>query len=223
MIGIKINTDNNYAYITLNYRHLVENDWVDDLKYLCKPTEHHEKRISVRLYTDIGITRELNRHRVNSVAEQSTRYCNYSKNKYDNQLTVCTNVDISEELAYNKLKKWDHSPKDKDNHCLLNMCQALSNGEFNLFGVVDTWLFANLASEWSYLHLLELGWIPQQARRVLPLDLHSEIVHTAFVSDWQHFFDLRALDKTGPAHPDMKALALPLYEEFKSRGFIPNN
>lgn len=218
-------SEDDVAHVTTNLRVLLEyfNEDIDFIldKYLCEPTEFHERRVSVRFYTDIGITRELNRHRVNSIAEQSTRYCNYSKDKFDNQLTICTNSDIPEELANNKLDKWNYPIKEGGERSqFLCMCQALSNEEFNLFGTVDTWLFANLASEWSYLHLLELGWLPQQARRVLPLDLHSEIVHTAFVSDWIHFLDLRALDKTGPAHPDMKLLAVPLYNEFLSRGFI---
>ena len=67
------------AYITTNYRVLVENGWLEDLQYLCEPTEMHERRITVRFITDIGITREFNRHRVNSIAEESTRFCNYSK------------------------------------------------------------------------------------------------------------------------------------------------
>ena len=52
---------------------------------------------------------------------------------------------------------------------------------------------------------------------VLPLDTNTELVHTAFLSDWKHFFDLRALGTTGAPHPDAKAVALPLYEEMKSR------
>lgn len=63
----------NTVLITTNYRVLVENGWLDDLKYLCDPTEFHEMRYSFKLTTSIGVTRELNRHRVNSIAEQSTR------------------------------------------------------------------------------------------------------------------------------------------------------
>ena len=55
---------------------------------------------------------------------------------------------------------------------------------------------------------------------VLPLDTATELVHTAFVSDWKHFFDLRALGTTGQPHPDAKAIALPLLEEFKDRGLL---
>ena len=89
MIGIKVKTDNKYAYVTLNYRHIVENGWIDDLQYLCDPTEHHERRYTFKVTTSIGVTRELNRHRVNSIAEQSTRYCNYSKDKFGNEVTFC--------------------------------------------------------------------------------------------------------------------------------------
>ena len=56
MIGIKVKTDDKYAYITMNYRHIVENDWLDDLQYICEPTEYHEKRISVRFICDRGVS-----------------------------------------------------------------------------------------------------------------------------------------------------------------------
>lgn len=68
MIGIKVKTDNKYAYVTLNYRHIVENNWLDDLQYLCEPTEHHEKRYTFKVTTSIGVTRELNRHKLLCVA-----------------------------------------------------------------------------------------------------------------------------------------------------------
>ena len=58
-----------YAYyVTTNYRVLVENGWQDDLQYLCEPTEHHERRITFKLLTSIGVTRELNRHKLLCVA-----------------------------------------------------------------------------------------------------------------------------------------------------------
>ena len=65
------------------------------------------------------------------------------------------------------------------------------------------------------MNLISLGRKPQEARVVLPLDINTELVHTAFVSDWKHFFDLRALGTTGAPHPDAKAIAAPLFEEFK--------
>ena len=73
MIGIKVNTDSKYAYVTMNYRHIIENGWLDDLQYICEPTEYHEKRITVKFTTDQGILREFTRHRVFSFAVESTR------------------------------------------------------------------------------------------------------------------------------------------------------
>lgn len=73
--------------ITTNLRVLVENGWLDDLKYICKPTEYHEKRYTLKLTTDRGVSHELVRHRVFSFAQESTRYCNYSKDKFNNELT----------------------------------------------------------------------------------------------------------------------------------------
>lgn len=63
----------NYTYITTNYRVIIENNWLDDLQYLCEPTEYHEKRITAHFVCDRGISHELVRHRVFSFAQESTR------------------------------------------------------------------------------------------------------------------------------------------------------
>lgn len=76
-----------YAYITTNYRVLLQNDWLDDLKYQCEPSEHHVKRVTVKFVCDRGVSHEFVRHRVFSFAQESTRYCNYSKDKFGNELT----------------------------------------------------------------------------------------------------------------------------------------
>ena len=73
MIGIKVKTDDKYAYITMNYRHIVEHNWLNDLKYLCEPTEFHEKRVTVHFVCDRGVSHEFVRHRVMSFAQESTR------------------------------------------------------------------------------------------------------------------------------------------------------
>ena len=75
-------TINHVAYITTNYRVLVENGWLDDLQYQCEPTEYHEKRITVKFICDRGVSHEFVRHRVFSFAQESTRYCNYMKDKF---------------------------------------------------------------------------------------------------------------------------------------------
>lgn len=85
--SINIDDEGN-LYITTNMRVLVENNWLEDIAlYGCKPTEYHDKRITVEVNCDIGISREGNRHRAFSISEQSTRYCNFSKDKFGNEIT----------------------------------------------------------------------------------------------------------------------------------------
>lgn len=86
-IGESIKVTKAIAYITTNLRVLVENDWLDDLKYVCEPTEYHAKRVMVRFICDRGVSHEIVRHRVMSFAQESTRYCNYSKDKFGQELT----------------------------------------------------------------------------------------------------------------------------------------
>ena len=86
-IGETIKVTKAIAYITTNLRVLVENNWIDDLRYVCEPTEYHAKRVMVRFICDRGVSHEIVRHRVMSFAQESTRYCNYSKNKFGQELT----------------------------------------------------------------------------------------------------------------------------------------
>ena len=73
----------------------------------------------------------------------------------------------------------------------------------------------------SYFNFIkECGWKSQQAATILPNALKTELVMTGFVKDWQHFFNLRALGKTGAPHPQAKELALPLYNDFVKLGYI---
>jgi thymidylate synthase (FAD) len=208
---------NKYVYrITTNLRVLVENDWIDDLKYLCEPTEYHEKRITVKFITGIDISRELNRHRVNSISEESTRYCNYSLGKFGSSINIALNTDIDEQDVIDCAETWDSCWDDNrlnEDRLFRTMCLKIGNNKDDLFGIVDTWFFANLACEWAYKRLISLGWKAQQARRILPLDTQTELVHTAFISDWKHFLSLRSpkYGATG-VHPDAAYLADELYD-----------
>lgn len=194
-------------YITTNYRVLIENGWLDDLEYFTEPTDYHEKRVTVRFTTQIAISREYNRHRVDSIAEQSTRYCNYSKDKYNGNVSIVKPTWVADIIKDNE------KSVDVD---LRSMCQSIYLGDDMVeWDALRYWLLSNLVAEYSYLNMIRLGRTAQEARTVLPLDTRTELVHTAFVSDWKHFFDLRALGTTGKPHPDAKILAEPLMEEFK--------
>ena len=206
------------VYVTTNYRYIIENGWLDDLEYLCAPTEWHEKRISVLFHTQIAISREFNRHRADSIAESSTRYCNYSKAKFDNEITI-------------NLPSWVEpdaiTPDAMDKAIMQNKLMELANTWGNAevkfpkeFTALDYWLLANTMAEYCYMGLIQQGWTAQQARTILPLDTNTDLVHTAFVSDWMHFFKLRSHGTTGRPHPDAQALAEPLLVEFIMREYI---
>ena len=186
---------------------------MDDLKYLTDYEEgKHELRITVHFTTQISITREYNRHRANSMAEQSTRYCNYSKNKFDNEITINLPTWVEEE-------GFDGN-EDPSDYLLSDLCLDIAENRSKEWNKLTTWIFANEAAEFAYMQLIKAGCKPQEARAILPLDCNTELVHTAFISDWKHFFDLRALGTTGAPHPDAKILALPLMEEFKKNGYL---
>ena len=189
------------VYITTNYRVLVENGWLDDLKYICEPAEYHEKRITVKFITDQGILREFTRHRVFSFAVESTRYCNYTKDKFSNEVTFIQPNWISDEDVKNYHMDLDYFTDKDDNHitAINRFMSALKNAEY------------------FYMELIKLGWKPQQARNVLPLATKCDMVMTGFVSDWKHFFELR---DAASAHPQAQELAHSLHEIFIQKGLI---
>ena len=196
-----ISKDLKNYYITTNFRVLVENGWIDDLKYISKPTEYHEKRVTVKWICDRGILAEFTRHRIFSFAAESTRYCNYSKNKFGNGLTFIIPSwvnDIPNNTVLNGLEEtfnfvWSDLTKQE---------VKLKVSEYT-----KTFLYTAINSELGYLNLIENGYKPQQARQVLPNALKTELVMTGFLSDWTHFFELRCAPS---AHPDAQKLAKEL-------------
>lgn len=191
--------------ITTNLRVLVENGWLDDLQYICEPTEYHEKRITVKFTTDQGILREFTRHRVFSFAVESTRYCNYSKNRFSNEVTFIQPNWISDEDI-------------KDYHINYNYFIDQDN---NHITAVNRFMSALKNAEYFYMELIKLGWKPQQARNILPLATKCDMVMTGFVSDWKHFFRVRSrIAKTGKPHPQAQELADQLMDEFVKRGIM---
>lgn len=180
----------NMLYVTTNLRVIAElNAWEVIDKYLCEPTELHIKRICLKFITSIGVSREFNRHRVASVAEQSTRYCNYSKEKFGGEVTFVKPV-------------WSELPVGQ---------YGIKQGypeEYYKCGFSDR-RFINylLDAEYFYLDYTKDGGQPQQARETLPLATATEVVYTAFEDDWEHFFDLRYRGTTGLPHPNAKQVA----------------
>lgn len=228
-------------FVTTNLRVLVENDWLKDLEYICEPTEHHERRVTVHFVCDRGVSHEFVRHRVMSFAQESTRYCNYSKDKFGNELTFIIPcwLDIPEGVAYFhdginyrvgatmenpfgesvNFKTWINK---KSNYVEVHdYIQALDSAEKAYFRLMDKW--ENRVADRRYTTGFKGNpWTPQQARAVLPNSLKTELVVTGFTSDWKHFFGLRAIGTTGAPHPQAKELAEPLMKEFIARKYINN-
>ena len=207
----------NYAYVTTNLRVLFENGWMDDLKYWCEPTEYHEKRVQVRFTVDRFTGEEFLRHRAASFNRESTRYVLFTKEKFGGgSIKYIIPVWMLDETKMKEIN--DH--KDLT---ITDFCKQVIEHEEGHDNMTDVlvWMFALKACEWSYCTLTnDFGWQAQQARTVLPCAISSPLIKTAFVSDWVHFFNLRALGTTGKPHPQAFELADPLMKEFIKRGLI---
>lgn len=191
-------------YVTTNLRVLVENNRIDDLEYQCEPTEYHEKRITAKFICDRGVSHEFVRHRVFSFAQESTRYCNYSKDKFGNELTFI-------KPSWLNIPTGDYTYWDGDWCDIDNMKIQLPSDN----GIADNFLWCLNNARMQYRLLINKGLKPQEARAILPNATKTELVMTGFESDWEHFFELRC---SGAAHPDARKLA----DELKSLMNVKN-
>lgn len=190
-------------YITTNFRVLIEKGWLNDLKFVCEPTGHHEKRITVRFICDRGVSHEFVRHRVFSFAQESTRYCNYSKDKFGNELTFIEPC-------------WLEDYNYEGNTYYNGFLVALRAAEANYLNLLKQWE-DKIPDKRYKTGFRNNPWTPQQARAVLPNALKTELVMTGFINDWKHFFELRCAPN---AHPSARELAIPLSEEFVKKGLV---
>ena len=129
----------------------------------------HES-ISVRVVCDRGVSHEIVRHRIASYSQESTRYCNYTRDKFGSQL-VC--IDIATGFRYDL-----EDPADRKKY--------------------DIWTKAMEAAEGFYFQLIEAGARPEEARSVLPNSLKTEIVMTMNLREWRHFLRLRSSRRAHP-------------------------
>ncbi len=141
--------------------------------------------VTARFICSRGVSHELVRHRIAAYSQESTRYCNYAATKFNNQITV-----IYPFWALNLLKYGVNLKEDPK---------------------YAVWEKACMQSEAAYFEMLDLGASAQEARGVLPTDLKTDIVMTANLREWLHFFELRC---DSAAHPDMQYVAKMLLEQF---------
>lgn len=146
----------------------------------------HES-VSVRIICDRGVTHEIVRHRIASYSQESTRYCDYAGGHLTFIIPSWLDIIPGE---YVELKELNNPDSYWFNHML--------------------W------SEKTYRYQRNSGWKPEQARSILPNSLKTEIVMSANLREWRHFFTLRTSAK---AHPQMREIAIPMLNAFKQ--FIP--
>jgi thymidylate synthase (FAD) len=150
-------------------------------------------------------------------------YCNYSKDKFGNEITYIkpwwlekSNINDWESR---RLIEGDFNLKDG---VWYECCYNYQNEKSSIWNSSDWFLHQLRCAETTYFQLLKQGLKPEEARGVLPLATKCDMMMTGFVSDWEHFFSLRALGTTGKPHPQAKELAGPLMQEFINKNILYN-
>jgi len=178
---------------------------VHDLKH--ESTIEHEN-ISARIICDRGVSHEIVRHRLASYTQESTRYCNYAKDKFNAQLTYIIPSWLDENL-----KKYLLAGNARDSLDTFDQDGVVGIKDEGRAAFVVWWAGMHQA-EINYFNLIEHGWTPEKARSVLPNSLKTEIIMTANLREWRHFFTMRT-DRA--AHPQMREIAVPMLAEFKEK------
>lgn len=201
------------VYVTTNYRYykLMWNQMNTLSEYFDKTdSEYYPKRYTVHMILDRGVMDEFRTHVGLSHLAESTRYCNYSKDKFDNEITFIKPC-------------WLNVPEGKYNHCIMVSknspdirVECVGSDEIGKYYNIgeDEGLFLNglVQSELTYLHLINnRKWTPQQARSVLPLGIKSELISCGFEDAWENFFKRR---DAPDAHPMAQEIANPMHKEF---------
>ena len=218
-IWIKSTYVGDIIYITTNYRY-----YLDITKYLPnvkkyfteEDNEYYPKRYTVHMILDRGVMDEFRTHVGLSHLAESTRYCNYAKDKFSNEVTFIKPY-------------WLNVPEGQYNHCIMVSknspdirIECVGSDEIGKYYNIeeDEGLFLNglVQSELTYLNLItNKKWTPQQARSILPLGIKSELISCGFEDAWKNFFYRR---DAKDAHPMAQEIAKPMHKEFIERGFI---
>lgn len=181
-----------YAYMTTNYRYylalLNEAPWLS--KYLdSNDNKFYPKRSTVHFIISRGIMDEFRTHVGLSHLAESTRYCNYSKDKFGNEVTFVI-PSWCNSLVEGSKQEYSPFEINEDEVEFMNALQNAQN---------------------FYLSLLKMGWTPQQARSVIPLGVKSELISCGFEDAWTNFFMRRCAKD---AHPMAREIATKVRDEF---------
>ena len=210
---VKVTYENGNMYITTNYRYYlaIKKVYPDIDEYFTEEdNKYYPKRYTVHMILSRGVMDEFRTHVGLSHLAESTRYCNYSKDKFGNELTFIKPC-------------WLNVPEGKYNHCIMVSknspdirVECVGSDEIGKYYNIEEeeGLFLNglVQSELTYLNLINnKKWTPQQARSVLPLGIKSELISCGFEDAWANFFKRR---DAPDAHPMAQEIAKPIHEEF---------
>ena len=194
------------VYITTNYRY-----YLDIVKcfpnvkeyFTDEDNKYYPKRYTVHFIISRGIMDEFRTHVGLSHLAESTRYCNYSKDKFGKELTFIKPswLKFQGEQILSSEDNVDH-----DRYI----------AEIDDDGTLSDFLAPLLRAEKRYNALINKGWTPQQAREVLPLSVKSELISCGFKEAWENFFYRRCAKD---AHPMAREIAIPLQKRFKELGY----
>ena len=182
-----------YTYITTNYRHYLQ--IIKKCPYIAEYfTEqdncYYPSRYTVHMVLSRGVMDEFRTHVGLSHLAESTRYCAYNKNKFNNEVTFV-------------IPNWVNTNcpnKEQEGPSVASM----------------EWSTAMLDAENSYMNLIRMGCTAQEAREVLPLSVKSELISCGFEDAWNNFFYRRCAKD---AHPMAREIAIPLQKRFKELGY----
>ena len=212
-IWIKHAYKGDVIYITTNYRYYLDiiKYFPNVKKYLTEEdNEYYPKRYTVHMILDRGVMDEFRTHVGLSHLAESTRYCNYSKDKFNNEVTfvIPSWMDFPEiSIDLGNYDKTSVRSKDGNVH-IIDTKPPYVEGDF---------IRSLCEAESNYLSIVRNGWTPQQARGVLPLAVKSELISCGFEDAWKNFFYRRCAKD---AHPMAQEIAKPMHKEFIERGFI---
>ena len=141
--------------------------------------------ITVRVICDRGVSHEIVRHRLASYSQESSRYCNYTADKFGNEISV---INIATGFQYNL-----SDIKDVNKYRI--------------------WAQAMLDAERHYFEMIEAGAKPEEARSVLPNSLKTEIVMTMNLREWRHYFRMRCSNRAHPQIVEVSKMILQVFAE----------
>ncbi len=196
-----LNQDGNW-YITTNMRvimqgayktdkeaweHGYDKNWLQDVyDFWCEPTEFHDKRYTFTMWMSRGCTDDNRTHIALSSICESTRFCNYSKNKYNNELTFVKPYWISE----GSIEAWKRGDMTYFTNC--------DSEEYEKRSLELKFLVHLKSSEELYMDMAKEGLQPQQLKRLFPLGAKAELRLCGFKDAWKNFFWRRCAEHADP-------------------------